>query len=102
MSKKIYVGNLSYDTTEEGIRTLFAQHGEIISVKAITDRMTGKSKGFAFVEMENDNEAKAAINAINGQELDGRTLKVNEALDKSRDGYGGGSGGGNSYSNRRY
>jgi RNA recognition motif-containing protein len=98
MSKKIYVGNMSYNTTEENIRTLFAQHGEVISVKAITDRMTGKSKGFAFVEMENDNEAKAAINAINGQDLDGRSLKVNEAMDKPRDGYGGG----NNYSNRRY
>ena len=97
MSKKIYVGNLSYDTTEENIRTLFAQHGEIISVKAITDRMTGKSKGFAFVEMENDSEAKAAINAINGQDLDGRSLKVNEAMDKARDSYSQ-----NSYSNRRY
>ena len=98
MSKKIYVGNMSYETTEDSIRTLFAPHGEIVSVNAIIDKMTGKSKGFAFVEMENEEEAKAAINALNGKELDGRALKVNEALNnKSRDGYNS-----NSYSNRRY
>jgi cold-inducible RNA-binding protein len=97
MSKKIYVGNLSYDTTEESLRTLFAAHGEVVSVKSISDRMTGRSKGFAFVEMENDSEAKAAINAINGQDVDGRSLKVNEALDKPRD-----NGGSSNYSNRRY
>jgi RNA recognition motif-containing protein len=85
MSKKIYVGNLSYDTTEEKINNLFAQHGEVVSVKAISDKFTGKSKGFAFVEMSNDDEAKSAISALNGQELDGRSIKVNEALDKPRD-----------------
>jgi RNA recognition motif-containing protein len=97
MSKKIYVGNLSYDTTEESLRTLFATHGEVVSVRAITDRMTGRSKGFAFVEMADDSEAKAAINALNGTDLDGRSIKVNEAVDKARDGYGQ-----NNYSNRRY
>jgi RNA recognition motif-containing protein len=93
MSKKIYVGNLNYDTTEEKLNSLFSQHGEIISVKAISDKFTGKSKGFAFVEMANDAEAKAAIAALNGQEVDGRTIKVNEALDKPRD---------KSYGDRRY
>jgi len=97
MSKKIYVGNLSYDTTEEKLSNLFAQHGEIVSVKAITDKFTGKSKGFAFVEMVNDNEAKAAINALNGMDLDGRSIKVNEALDKPRE-----RSNQNSYENRRY
>ncbi len=95
MSKKIYVGNMSYDTTEESLRTLFAAYGEVISVNAISDRMTGRSKGFAFVEMENDAEAKAAIAAMNGKDVDGRSLKVNEALNKPRDGQ-------SNYSNRRY
>lgn len=85
MSKKIYAGNLSYDTTEERLRGLFAQHGEVISVKVISDQVTGRSKGFAFVEMSNEDEAKAAITALNGQEIDGRNVKVNEALDKPKD-----------------
>jgi RNA recognition motif-containing protein len=97
MSKKIYVGNLSYNTTEENIRALFAAHGEVISVKSITDTMTGRSKGFAFVEMENDAEATTAISSLNGREIDGRSIKVNEALNKPKTGYSP-----NSYSNKRY
>ena len=78
MGKNIYVGNLSFDTTEEGLRTAFEQHGTVLSAKIITDRETGRSRGFGFVEMENE-AADSAIQALNGQELDGRALKVNEA-----------------------
>lgn len=75
----IYVGNLDFSSTEDSIRTLFEQHGEVTSVKIITDRDTGRSRGFSFVEMSNDDEGRAAITALDGQELDGRALKVNEA-----------------------
>jgi len=85
MSKKIYVGNLNYDTTEEKLTKLFSQYGEIVSVNTISDKFTGRSKGFAFVEMANENEAMAAITALNGQEFDGRSIKVNEAHDKPQD-----------------
>ena len=78
MSKKIYVGNLSFNTTEEGLRDLFAQHGEVLSAIIVTDRETGRSRGFGFVEMEAAN-ASEAIAALDQQELDGRSLKVNEA-----------------------
>ncbi|GHT71191.1 RNA-binding protein [Spirochaetia bacterium] len=84
MAKKLYVGNLSYNTYEDNLRNLFAQHGTVESVKIITDRDTGNSKGFAFVEMSTDQEAQAAISATNGVELDGRAIKVNEAMDKPR------------------
>jgi RNA recognition motif-containing protein len=79
MAKNIYVGNLNYDTTEETLRNLFAEHGEIASVKLITDRYTGRSRGFAFVEMADDEAAQAAISALNGQTVDNRQLKVDEA-----------------------
>ncbi|MGD8564447.1 MAG: RNA-binding protein [Desulfarculaceae bacterium] len=78
MGKNIYVGNLSYNSTEEDLRGLFEQYGDVQSAKVITDRDTGRSRGFGFVEMEND-AADAAINALNGSELDGRALRVNEA-----------------------
>ena len=95
MSKKIYVGNLSYQTTEADLTTLFEQAGEVESVSIITDRDTGRSKGFAFVEMSNE-DAEKAIAQFNGTEVNGRALTVNEARPREeRSGGGrGGSGGG--------
>ena len=87
----IYVGNLDFSSTEDSIRALFEQHGEVTSVKIITDRDTGRSRGFAFVEMASDDEGRAAITAVDGQELDGRALKVNEARPKTERSGGGGS-----------
>jgi RNA recognition motif-containing protein len=84
MGKKIYVGNLSYNTNEAGLRDLFQNYGTVASAKIITDRDSGQPKGFGFVEMGTDDEARAAISALNGQDLDGRAIKVNEALDKPR------------------
>ncbi|RJX33892.1 MAG: RNA-binding protein [Desulfarculus sp.] len=78
MGKNIYVGNLAFNTTEEGLRSAFEEYGTVLSAKIITDRDTGRPRGFGFVEMEGDG-AEAAIQAMNGQELDGRALKVNEA-----------------------
>jgi len=86
MAKKLYVGNLSYSTTEDGLRNLFSGFGTVASVKLILDRETGNSKGFCFVEMGSDEEAKAAIAGTNGREFEGRQLRVNEAMDKPRDG----------------
>jgi RNA recognition motif-containing protein len=79
MAKKVYVGNMSYDTGEDKLRELFAAHGEVVSVNVVTDRYTGRPRGFAFVEMETDGAAQAAIAALNGQEVDGRQLNVAEA-----------------------
>jgi RNA recognition motif-containing protein len=84
MGKKLYVGNLSYNTTEDGLRNLFSSYGQVASAKIITDRDTGSSKGFGFVEMGTDAEAGAAIDGANGFSLDGRQIKVNEAMDKPR------------------
>ena len=95
MAKKLYVGNLSYNTYEDGLRTLFASYGTVESVKIITDRDTGSSKGFGFVEMSTDDEARAAIAGTNGREFDGRQLKVNEAMDKPRRDRDSGGGYGN-------
>ncbi len=99
MSKKIYVGNLSYQTTEHDLTTLFEQVGQVDSVNVITDRDTGRSKGFAFVEMSNE-DADKAIAQFNGTEVNGRALTVNEARPREersggggRGGYGGGRGG---------
>ena len=93
--KKIYVGNLSYDTTDATLRTLFSAHGTVSSATVLSDRETGRSRGFGFVEMENDNEAMAAIQALNGKSVDGRSLNVNEAKPREpRAGGGGGGGGG--------
>jgi RNA recognition motif-containing protein len=86
----IFVGNLSYSTNEESLQALFQAHGVVASVKVIRDKETGQSRGFAFVEMANDAEAKAAMTALNGKELDGRNLKVNEARPKNEGGAGGG------------
>lgn len=90
----IYVGNLSFSSTEDSIRSMFESHGEVTEVKIVTDRDTGRSRGFAFVEMSNDEEARKAIEALNGKEVDGRNLTVNEARPKPDRGGRGGSGGG--------
>lgn len=79
---QIYVGNMSYGTTEESLTTLFSQYGEVSSVKIITDRDTGRAKGFAFVAMDDDSSAQKAIDELNGKEIDGRTLRINEAKPK--------------------
>ncbi|MBN1211702.1 MAG: RNA-binding protein [candidate division Zixibacteria bacterium] len=89
----IYIGNLSRNTTEEELRQAFESYGEISSVNIIKDKFTGESRGFGFVEMPNQDEAKTAIDSLNGQELGGRTLNVNEARPRS-DNRGGGGGGG--------
>jgi RNA recognition motif-containing protein len=97
MGKKLYVGNLSYNTTEDGLRNLFAGFGSVASAKIIIDRETGNSKGFGFIEMSSDEEATAAINGTNGHEYDGRQLRVNEAIDKPRRNRGSGGGYGNNW-----
>lgn len=89
---KLYVGNLSPSTTEETLRQAFGSHGEVSSVNIVKDKYTGESRGFGFVEMFTKAEAQAAISSLNGTELDGRTLKVNEARPRSDD--RGGQGGG--------
>jgi RNA recognition motif-containing protein len=104
MGRKLYVGNLSYDVDSSALQDLFSAHGTVDSAQIITDRDTGRSKGFGFVEMSSDAEAQAAIAALNGQEHGGRALTVNEAKPKEnrsgggggggRGGYGGGGGGG--------
>jgi RNA recognition motif-containing protein len=114
MGRKLYVGNLPYSATEQSLREAFAACGTVDSVSVITDRDTGQSKGFAFVEMATDSEAQAATQAMNGKTLDGRQIKVNEAKPREarsgggggggggggRGGYGGGGGGGGGYGRR--
>jgi RNA recognition motif-containing protein len=97
METKIYVGNLSYDTSEDELKELFAQAGTVASVALIKDRDTGQSKGFAFVEMSNQAEAEKAIQMFNGQSLKNRALKVNLARPKEERGSGGGYGRGSGY-----
>lgn len=97
----IYVGNLSYETDDQKLQELFAQHGTVSSARVIADKMSGKSKGFGFVEMPNKAEAEAAINAINEQEFLGRKLRVNESQPKPRTGGGGGGGGDRNGGGRR-
>jgi RNA recognition motif-containing protein len=97
LSKKLYVGNLLFSTTEEELRTAFESHGSVDSVNVITDRDTGRPRGFAFVEMENASDADDAIRALDGSNLGGRSLKVNEAKERQRSGGGGGFGRGNRY-----
>lgn len=94
MSKKIYVGNLPFSTTEDELRTVFQRHGSVDSVNVITDRETGRARGFAFVEMSEPSAAQDAIRALDGVDMGGRSLRVNEAQDKRNDGGGGGGGGG--------
>jgi len=90
MAKKLYVGNLSYETTDAALSELFGTIGEVLSMNLITDRMTGRSKGFAFVEMAEQTAALEAINQLNGREVDGRSIKVAEARPKRDDRGGGG------------
>ena len=103
----IFVGNLNYSITEDDIKEIFEEYGELASVKLITDKFTGKSKGFGFVEMADADEAKKAIEELNGAEVEGRTIVVNESIEKKRDnnnrrsggnsgGFRGGNRGGNS------
>ena len=92
MGKKLYVGNLAYSLGDEELEQLFAAHGTVQSAKVIVDRDTGRSKGFGFVEMGSDQEAQAAISALNGKEIDGRALTVNEARPREEGGGGGGHG----------
>jgi RNA recognition motif-containing protein len=105
MAKRLYVGNLSYSASDARLRELFEAHGAVTSATVVMDRDTGRSRGFGFVEMANDQEAEAAITALNGAAVDGRNLTVNEARPRTegggggRGGYGGGRGGGRG---RRY
>ena len=99
--KKLYVGNLPFNVNEGQLREMFAEHGEVASVAIIMDRETGRPRGFGFVEMENDADANKAIEALNGSEVDGRSIVVNEARERQssggggfRGGRGGGGGGG--------
>ena len=100
MGRKIYVGNLAYSVKDSDLQELFAAHGTVDTAQVIMDRDTGRSKGFGFVEMSTDQEARSAISALNGKEVDGRNLTVNEARPKEegggggrgRGGYGGGGG----------
>jgi RNA recognition motif-containing protein len=105
MGRKLYVGNLSYDVTDGTLEQMFAAHGTVQSAQVIMDRDTGRSKGFGFVEMGSDQEAQAAIQALNGQQVGGRSLTVNEARPKEDRGGGGGgrgrSGGGGGYGGGR-
>src|SRR5919206_4713616 len=94
MGKKLYVGNLSYEVDSSELEQLFGAHGQVVSAQIINDRDTGRSKGFGFVEMGTDEEAQAAIAALNGQEHSGRALTVNEAKPREDRGGGGGGGGG--------
>ena len=97
----IYCGNLAYATTDDGLKAAFAAYGEVTSARVVTDRMTGRSKGFGFVEMPNAEQAEAAIAALNGSEMDGRPIRVNQSQPKPQDdrrgggrgGFGGGRGG---------
>jgi len=103
MGKKLYVGNLTYGMNDSDLEQLFGQHGTVVSAQVIMDRDTGRSKGFGFVEMKTDQEAQAAIQALNNKEHEGRALTVNEARPREerggggRGGYGGGGGGRGGY-----
>ena len=106
MGKKLYVGNMSFDTTSSQLQELFTQYGEVRSAEVVADRDTGRSKGFGFVEMSNDGDADKAISGMNGQTFDGRSLTVNEAKPRENKprtggGYGGGGGGGGGGYGRR-
>ncbi|OGB74124.1 RNA-binding protein [candidate division Kazan bacterium RBG_13_50_9] len=104
MAKKLYVGGLSYDTTNDSLKDAFSQAGEVVSATVIMDNMSGRSKGFGFVEMADDAAATAAIEMWNGKELDGRALKVDEArpMQPRNDRFGSGGGGGRDRGPRRW
>ncbi|MBN2375100.1 MAG: RNA-binding protein [Sedimentisphaerales bacterium] len=93
MGKKVYVGNMSYETSQADLEQMFSEHGTVESAQVITDRDTGRSKGFGFIEMSSDDEAQAAITALDGKDCGGRALKVNEAKPRTSGGGGGGRGG---------
>lgn len=93
MGKRLFVGNLSFDVNEDDLRDLFGQSGNVVDCKVVTDRETGRPRGFAFVEMSSDSEASDAINNFNGRDFQGRTMKVNEAQERTGGGGGGGRGG---------
>src|SRR5437868_9625423 len=97
MNTKLFVGNLSFDTTENDLQDAFAAHGSVSDVNLITDRMSGRSRGFAFVTMGSPEEAQKAIEALNGQSLQGRAISVNEARPREERSGGGGGGGGGGY-----
>ena len=97
MGKKLYVGNLAFSVRDSDLEELFAAHGTVQSAQVIMDRDTGRSKGFGFVEMGSDQEARAAISALNGREVEGRNLTVNEARPREEGGGGRGKGGGGGY-----
>jgi len=99
LSKKLYVGNLPFTSTEEDLRSVFERHGSVDSVNVITDRETGRPRGFAFVEMSEESAATDAIRALDGSDLGGRSIRVNEAQDR-RTGGGGGGGGRGGYGGR--
>ena len=94
MEKKLYVGGLSYDTTETGLKDAFSQAGEVVSASVITDKMSGRSRGFGFVTYEAEGDAETALHAMDGVSLDGRTLRVDTANERSPQGKGKGGGGG--------
>ena len=104
MGRRIYVGNLPWSTTSQELNDMFSEHGNVVSAEVLQDRETGRSRGFGFVEMENEEAMQAAINALNGHDMGGRALTVNEARERTervgggggggRGGYGGGGGGG--------
>lgn len=94
MARKLYVGNFPYDTTEQDLRSLFADSGEVDTVNVVTDMATGRGRGFAFVEMATDQDAQTAIQNLNSRDFGGRALTVNEARPKTNSGGGGGFGGG--------
>ena len=100
--KKLYVGNLPFSTTEEDLREMFEQHGPTVSVRVITDRETGRSRGFGFVEFEEESNAEKALQALNGMDMGGRSLRVNEAQDRQGGGRGGGGGGRGGYGGGRH
>ena len=93
MGKRLYIGNLPFSATEDELRELFGRHGAIQSVNLVTDRETGRARGFAFVEFEDGSAAEAAMRALDGSNMGGRTIRVNEALERGRGGPGGGGGG---------
>jgi cold-inducible RNA-binding protein len=99
--KNIFVGNLSFQTSEQQIRSLFEVHGGVDRVNVVTDRDTGQARGFAFVEMSNTSEADTAIAALNGADVDGRTLNVNEARPKTTGGTGRGNSSGGGYGRKQ-
>ncbi len=103
MAKRVYVGNLSYDTNDTRLREVFGAYGDVSDVHIVTDRDTGRPRGFAFVEMTNDEDAEKAIAGLNGSEVDGRQLKVAEAQPRGQRGDRRGGSGGNRYNeNRRW